>query len=80
MFSVVARNFSAHELPHQRVLRREVAVDRPDADPGRARDVVDLHARAVLGARSARGREDPLAVAPRVGRAAGARECARSVP
>ena len=48
----------------ERVLRREVAVDRPDADARAARDVLDLGFEPRLGERGRGGREDPLPVAP----------------
>ena len=57
----------ADERLDQRVLRREVAVHRADPDLRAARDVVHLHAGAVLGARDPRRLQDALAVAPRVG-------------
>ena len=44
------RQLLAHELAEQGLLGREVAVDRPDADPGQAGDLVHLR----LGARRRR--------------------------
>ena len=58
---------SLGERLEQVLLGREVAVDGADADPGGAGDLVDLRVEAVLGELLARGVEDLLAVAPRVG-------------
>src|SRR3954452_21975891 len=55
------------ERAHERVLRREVAVDGPDADAGAARDVLHLRVEPVLGEAVAGGGDDLVAVALRVG-------------
>ena len=55
------------ERLEQVLLGREVAVDRADAHPGVARDLVDLRVEPLLGEQLARGHEHLGAVAPGVG-------------
>ena len=51
----------------ERLLRREVAIQRADADAGAARDVLDLGVEPALGECRGRGRDDLLAIAAGVG-------------
>src|SRR4051795_3428164 len=61
------------ERLHERLPVGEVAVERADADPGAARDLLERGRLATFGERLARRREHLLVIAARV-RAAGARE------
>jgi len=55
--------FLAHELHHQRLFGREVAVDGADTDARSSRDVVDLRVGPALGENPPCAVEDPLVVA-----------------
>ena len=57
----------AEQLADERVLRREVAVERADAEAGASCDVIHLRLLTELRERLASGIEDALAVPERVG-------------